>query len=88
LQQIGNKVPAFLPRFKKKGHCQDAFYVANDKFRLEGKVAVLPKIGRVTMREQLRYPGKIMGATVSREANGWSLAIQVDVPDKQAKRLR
>ena len=88
LQQIGNKVPAFLPRFKKKGHCQGAFYVANDKFRLEDKVAVLPKIGRVTMREQLRYPGKIMGATVSREANGWYLAIQVDVPDKQAKRLR
>lgn len=81
-------VRAFPPRFKKKGRCREAFYVANDKFRLEGKTAVLPKIGRVAMCEQLRFAGKIMGASVSREANAWYLAIQVDVPDQQARRSR
>ena len=29
-----------------------------------------------------------MGATVSREADTWCLAIQVDVPDKQAQLSR
>ena len=29
---------AKYPKFKKKGKCRDAFYVANDKFRVEGDV--------------------------------------------------
>jgi putative transposase len=73
---------AHPPRFKKKGHCRDSFYVANDKFRLEGTSAVLPKIGRVALWEGLRWPGKIMGATVSREADRWFLSVQVEVPDQ------
>jgi putative transposase len=76
--------PAHPPRFKKKGRCRDAFYLANDKFRLEGTSAVLPKIGRVALRQALRWPGHIMGACVSREADHWFLSIQVDVPDHAA----
>ena len=76
--------PAHQPRFKKKGSCRDSFYLANDKFRLEGMTAVLPKIGRVTLHEVLRWPGKIMGASISREADHWILAVQVDVPDDVA----
>ena len=87
-EQLRNGVRAYRPHFKKKGRCREAFYVANDRFRLEGKSVVLPKIGRVAMREQLRFEGKIMGATVSREADAWCLAIQVDVPDKQGKLSR
>jgi putative transposase len=80
--------PSHPPRFKKKGRCKDAFYVANDKFRLEGLVAVLPKIGQVALREALRWPGKIMGACVSREADQWFLSVQVEVPDDLARRRR
>jgi len=79
---------AHWPRFKKKGHCRDAFYVANDRFRTEGKTAVLPTIGRVLLHEHLRWPGRIMGASVGRHADHWYLAVQVDVPDHVAHLCR
>jgi putative transposase len=87
-EQRRAKVSAYPPRFKKKGRSRDAFYLANDKFRLEGSAAVLPKIGLVAMREQMRFTGKIMGASVSRDADHWYLAIQVDMPDAVAHRRR
>lgn len=67
------------PRFKKKGKCRDAFYVANDKFRVDGKAITLPRIGKVKMREALRFAGKVTGATVSRTAGRWFVAISVEV---------
>jgi len=80
--------PAHAARFKKKGRSADAFYVANDKFRIEGRSAVLPKVGRVALHEVLRWGGKIIGASVSLEAGHWYLAVQVDVPDHLARRRR
>lgn len=80
--------PGHEPRFKKKGRCRDSFYVANDRFALDGKVIRLPKVGSVAMTEALRFEGKILGATVSRSANRWFVAVQVDVPAKQALRPR
>jgi len=79
---------AHPPRFKTKGCCTDSFYLANDKFRLEGLSAVLPKVGRVALREVLRWPGKILGASVSREAGNWFLSVQVEVPEQVARRRR
>lgn len=79
---------AYPPRFKKKGRCTDSFYVANDKFRLEGSCAVLPRVGRVALREALRWPGRILGASVAREAGHWFLSVQVEVPDHVARRRR
>jgi len=76
------------PRFKKKGRCRDGFYLANDKFRIERMDAVLPKVGRVQMREHLRLPGRIMGASVGRQADHWYLAVQVEVPDHVARLRR
>ena len=70
------------PKFKKKGKCRDAFYVANDKFHVDGKTIRLPKIGVVKMREVLRFDGKIVCATVSRTAQRWfvSVSVEVDLP--------
>ncbi|MBW8902213.1 MAG: transposase, partial [Massilia sp.] len=62
--------------------------VANDRFRMNGMAVVLPKVGRVALRERLRWPGRIMGATVSRDADHWYLAVQVEVPDDVARRER
>jgi putative transposase len=76
------------PQFKKKGKCKDSFYVANDKFRVDGFTVVLPIIGKVIMTEKLRFQGKIMSGTVSRTANKWFLSIQVDVPESQAWKPR
>lgn len=80
--------PAQPPRFKKKGRCANSFYIANDRFRLEGKCATLPKIGRVPLREALRWPGRILGASVSHEAGCWFLTVQVDVSEQDACRSR
>jgi len=80
--------PAHQPRFKKKGRCRDSFYLANDKFEMDGTAVVLPKIGRVLLRERLRWPGKIMGASVSRQADHWYLSVQVEVPEQLAHRSR
>ncbi|MBW7656189.1 transposase [Hydrogenophilus thermoluteolus] len=80
--------PARPPQFKKKGRCRDSFYVANDKFTLSGKTIRLPKIGNVAMAESLRFKGKILGATVSRTADRWFVAVQVEVPDAQFYRRR
>jgi putative transposase len=80
--------PAHEPKFKKKGRCRDSFYVANDKFSLNGNTIRLPKIGEVKMTERLRFSGKILGATVSRTADRWFVAIHVDVSDEQFYRKR
>ncbi len=76
------------PQFKKKGRCRDSFYVANDKLRLQGTRIRLPKVGEVAMAEALRFDGKVLGATVSRTADRWYVAIQVEVKDEQYYRRR
>ncbi|MGX9221408.1 RNA-guided endonuclease InsQ/TnpB family protein [Massilia varians] len=80
--------PAYPPAFKKKGRCRDVFYLANDKFRIEGSTAVLPRVGRVALCEALRWPGRILGASVAREADHWFLCVQVEVPDATARLSR
>ena len=77
---------ADYPTFKKKGKCRDSFYVANDKFHLDGKSVTLPKVGVVKMREALRFDGKILGATVSREADRWAISIQVQLPEDYCRK--
>lgn len=85
---IKNVKPAHEPQFKKKGRCRDSFYVANDKFSITDKVVRLPKIGDVTLTEALRFSGQILGATVSRTAHRWFIAVQVEVPDALFHRAR
>ena len=72
---------AEYPRFKKKGKSRDSFYVANDKFHVIDKTVILPKVGVVKMRESLRFDGKVLSATVSREADRWFISIQVELPE-------
>lgn len=87
LRKQGVKL-AYPPTFKKKGRCFDSFYVANDKFSVSGKTIRLPKIGDVVTTEALRFDGKILGATVSRTADRWFVAVQVEVPAAQFYRCR
>lgn len=75
------------PTFKKKGRCKDSFYVASDKIRFDGERVRLPVIGWVKMRETLRFDGRIMGVTVSRTADQWHIAIQVDAGDVKKERI-
>lgn len=80
--------PADAPVFKKKGKCRDSFYVANDKFSVKGTEIKLPLIGKVKMTEELRFSGTVLGCTVSRSADRWFVAIQVEMPAHKASRKR
>ena len=72
------------PRYKKKG-LHDSFRADNgpanaDSNAVEcvGKTIKLPKCGVVKMRETLRFSGRTLAATVSKQADGWYVAILVD----------
>lgn len=71
---------AKYPKFKCKGKSKDSFYVAADKFKVEGKKVKLPKIGWVKLTEDLRFKGKQMSARVTRCGKHWfiSIAVQMD----------
>jgi putative transposase len=71
---------ARYPQFRKKG-VHDRFSVTNDQFGIDGRYIRIPALGRVRMRESLRFNGKIMSAAVSRVADRWFVSITVDCPD-------
>lgn len=74
-QQVG------FPRFKKKGQ--------RDSFRLTGSIKVLgestqlPRLGTVRLKETSAVIGRILSATVTREADKWfvSFAVLEEIPD-------
>ena len=59
-----------FPRFKSRKRGYGSFYLANDKFALDGYTVHIPKLGPVNMTEPLRLRGKLVSATVSYRA-GW-----------------
>ncbi|PWI58416.1 RNA-guided endonuclease InsQ/TnpB family protein, partial [Sulfoacidibacillus thermotolerans] len=71
---------AKYPTFKKKG-IHDRFTLTNDQFAVCDKRIRVPKLGWVRMRETLRFSGKIMSATISREADKWFVSLTVDTED-------
>ncbi len=72
---------AKYPTFRRKG-VDDRFTLTNDQFRLQGRRIRIPHLGWVRMREELRFSGKIVSATVSRAADRWVVAITVDTRDQ------
>lgn len=72
-------VAAHAPVFKKRGACRDGFYVANDKLTMGERQVRLPIIGWVKIKEALRFGGRILGASIQRQANHWFLSVQVEV---------
>ena len=85
LHRTGGRL-AKRPTFKKKERCRDSFYVSNDQFVVEGRQIRLPHSGFVPMREDLRFQGRVLGATVCREADRWFVAVQVEVDEELARR--
>lgn len=70
---------AGFPHFKSKKRDRLSFYLANDKFSVDGHTIRIPKLGYVNMTEKLRYAGKIMSATISYHAGWWFVSIAVEV---------
>ena len=61
-----------FPRFKRRKH-EQGFRADNgpDTVKADGKVVILPKVGRVDMVEQLRFSGSIREVTINRTAGTW-----------------
>src|SRR5215469_8034322 len=54
---------AGFPHFKRRDRL--SFYLANDKFSVDGHRLWVPKLGAINMTEALRFEGKILSATIS-----------------------
>lgn len=69
-QRPGRRVG--FPRFKRRKH-EQGFRTDDgpDTVRVDGKVVILPKVGRVTMVEELRFAGSIREVTVNQTAGTW-----------------
>ena len=65
------------PKFKKKA-LNESFALWNDQFEIVGKTVRIPNLGTVKLREELRFLGKILGATVSFRGGRWFLSVQVE----------
>ena len=74
-----------FPRYRKKGR--------DDRFRLTGRIRVgrravkLPRIGWVRTKESTtKFRGRVLSATVRREADRWYVSLQVEVerPDPRS----
>jgi len=68
-----------FPHFKSKKRDRLSFYLANDKFSVDGHTLHVPKLGAVNMTEELRFTGKIMSAVISERAGWWFISIAVSV---------
>lgn len=86
-RRVKRGVKPGYPRFKRKG-VHDSFRADNgpkdahsNAVECDGKSIKLPRCGVVKMREQLRFSGRTISATVSKQADGWYVAILVDTND-------
>jgi len=71
------------PSFKRKSD-KASFYVPNGKGYIKGGKVHLTGIGKVKLREKLRFQGKPMSYTVSTVAGEWYVSVQVEL-DKPLK---
>lgn len=68
-----------FPKKKVRNDNRDRFYISNDKFKVEGNYVFLPKIGKIKMKEGLKFKGKIMSGVVSKAGNKYYISITVDI---------
>ena len=61
-----------FPKYKRRKH-EQGFRADNgpDTVTVDGRVVILPRIGRVAMVEELRFAGSIREVTVNRTAGVW-----------------
>ena len=65
------------PKFKKKGKSRDSFYIGGDQIKVERQKVKIPNLGWVKLREDIRFQGKILNATVSRIADKWFISFAI-----------
>ena len=91
IQQLGDAYKRFFkgeskyPQFRKKGE-RDRFGISNDRFKIQkqkGKFFIqIPRLGLVKMKEELRFHGKIMSATISTRGEKWFVSINIELSEE------
>jgi len=71
---------AGYPGFKRKG-VHDSFYIGGDHLQVSDKGIRIPRLGWVRMREEVRFRGKVVSATVRRIADRWFVSVQVELEE-------
>jgi len=93
IMQLGNAFKNFFagkskyPRFRVKGR-DDRFTLTNDQFAVKGFRIRIPNLGWLRMREELRFNGKIVSATISCKAGKWFVSIAVEIQEGLQKKQK
>lgn len=69
---------AKYPQFRKKG-INDKFSLTNDQFKIIGKKIKIPNLGWVKLKENLRFNGKILNATIFKKGGKWFVSVGVEI---------
>lgn len=65
-----------FPSYKKKG-VKDSFRLTG-AIRVEGKKIQLPRLGVISLKETSKVKGRILSATISKEADRWFVSLAVE----------
>ncbi len=73
-----------FPRFKKKSHNRDSFYLTNQSIRVEERHVRLPKIGLVRFRAGRAPEGRILSAAITQDGDRWHISVlcEVEIEDR------
>jgi putative transposase len=67
------------PRFKSKRDAKQSFYIDNNSERVKNNLFYVPNLkSSIKMAEKLRFLGKIMSYTVSKDVDRWYVSVSVD----------
>lgn len=78
-KDLASGIKAHKPKLHKKGK-KDSFYMGGDviEVRSREKRVKIPKLGFVKLTEELRDSGRILSATISREADNWFISFTIE----------
>ena len=68
--------PVGFPKFRKKSR-RESFRLTGT-IKIENKEIQLPRLGKIKLKEKSKVKGKILSATVSKEADRWYVSLLVE----------
>ena len=75
-----------VPKSKKPHSGRRSFYIGADTLVIRGKYINIPHLGTVKMSEPVRFKGRCMSVTISRQSDGnWYASVLVEVNDLDYK---
>jgi len=78
------------PQFRKRSQGTFRFKLNKNRFEVVGHWFAVPQLGSINLAEPLRFSGKVLGATITQDADGWyvSIPVQLSTHDVHASNKR